>query len=175
MAELVEQTDGWSEAERYGQELAVAVLDSFGAESVIECRRDCPVSDISEPGYVHMIDTITYEVDPESLTVTTRVDKEYASWVNGGTWKMLARPFFTNGMQRATDRYEEIAMRATGTGPAQSTSQTSGGPSVSSPVAMRRPANPLRKRTDLGASTSSKAEGSKSPLRAKQEAKKKGV
>jgi HK97 gp10 family phage protein len=109
---MVETRDAWEDAERLGDEIVNRVLHAFGAMSVEECRADCPVSDNNEPGHVHMIDTIDYTV--EGPTCVTGVYKEYASYVDQGTSRQRPQPFFTNGMERSADRYEEMVQAEVG-------------------------------------------------------------
>jgi HK97 gp10 family phage protein len=80
-------------------------------------RRDCPVSDIRTPGYVHLRDTIDYEADTGSLEhfmyLQMYVVKSYAEYVNNGTSRMAPRPFHTNGVLEVEEHYEDIVMNDT--------------------------------------------------------------
>ncbi len=122
MSELTETFDGFDVAEEWASAARHQLLDEFGKLAVEEVKRDCPVSDINTPGYVHMIDTIDYEIDDgdgdaDLGSVNVFVLKDYASYVNYGTSRMGAQPFFTNGMQRAQDRLDELAMNLETTSP----------------------------------------------------------
>jgi hypothetical protein len=78
------------------------VLEGCGMLFKERAVRDCPVSDIDEPGYVHLYETIGYEVSLATTYfqqwVTFFVLKHYAIFVNNGTSRMRPRPFFTNGL-----------------------------------------------------------------------------
>ncbi|MGA9994655.1 MAG: hypothetical protein WBP93_04525 [Pyrinomonadaceae bacterium] len=58
-----------------------------------QMRRDCPVSDNNEPGHVHTRDTIEARASEDgSATVEAG---GAAVWINFGTYKTPAHPFFT--------------------------------------------------------------------------------
>jgi hypothetical protein len=90
-------------------------LEEAGALYRKVAQDECPVSDIDEPGYVHLIETINYEVDTSSLQsqqyVTFFVLKDYAQFVNDGTSRMAPRPFHDTGVNAVSEGFEDIVER----------------------------------------------------------------
>lgn len=76
-------------------------------------RQECPRSARNDPGYVHLQDTIDYELDANMMdhysVLTMYVVKDYAIYVNDGTSRMAPRPFFTNGVLAVEDGFDELA------------------------------------------------------------------
>lgn len=98
-------------------EVAGETLTHAGGRYKRRARADCPVSDIRSPGYVHLRDSIDFDVDLDStyhqMWVTFYVIKFYAEFVNNGTSRMAPRPFFTNGVLEVEESYEDLVMRDT--------------------------------------------------------------
>ena len=88
-------------------------LEGAGRWFYMVAREECPVSDIDEPGYVHLVDTIGYDVDTATTMlqwwVTFYVLKHYAIFVNNGTSRMGPRPFFDRGINAMTEHFEDVA------------------------------------------------------------------
>lgn len=88
------------------------VLDGAGTLYWNVARNECPISNIDEPGYVHLVETINYEVEPAPTFhmswVTFFVIKNYAQFVNDGTARMPPRPFFTDGVLAVSDGIDNI-------------------------------------------------------------------
>lgn len=97
-------------------ESANQALDGAGQLYKKTARSFCPRSNIEAPGYVHLIDTIDYDTDYESTFfqkwVTFFVVKSYAQFINNGTERMQARPFFTNGVLAVSDGMEGVVRTA---------------------------------------------------------------
>lgn len=95
--------------------LASDVLTEAGEEFKYTARMQCPVSATKEPGYVHLRDTIDYEVSQRSTFfqqwVIFFVGKYYATFVNNGTSRMAPRPFFTNGVLAVSDHIDDVVER----------------------------------------------------------------
>ena len=91
---------------------AASVLQGAGMLFERVAVEQCPVSDIDDPGYIHLYETIGYEVDQESTYhqqwVTFYVIKNYAQFVNDGTSRMGPRPFFTNGVLAVSDDMDSV-------------------------------------------------------------------
>lgn len=86
---------------------AHGVMSDAGELFRITAYRECPVSNINEPGYIHLRDTIGFELDQEStfyqMFLTFYVLKNYALFVNNGTSRMRPRPFFDWGLIAVQD------------------------------------------------------------------------
>lgn len=61
-----------------------------------------------DTGYLQ--DSIGYEYDETSATVYA--EAEYAQFVEYGTWKMAAQPYFTPAVEEAWDEFTSLAMDA---------------------------------------------------------------
>lgn len=74
--------------------------------------RYCPVSDISEPGYTHLYETIRVvgvnQYAADVVAGDTRLDVDYAPYPEFGTYKMAARPYMRPA---ATDAARELDRR----------------------------------------------------------------
>jgi hypothetical protein len=94
------------------EKTAAQVLDGAGERFWNVARQECPISDIDEPGYVHLVETINWDVDQETtfsqIWVTFFVEKSYAMFVNNGTSRMPPRPFFDMGVAAVSDGIDEI-------------------------------------------------------------------
>lgn len=94
------------------REACAATLDGAGQLFKSTAYRECPVSTNNAPGYVHLRDTIGYEVDTESTFyqqfVQFYVVKDYAHFINDGTSRMAPRPFFSDGMMAVDDHFEDV-------------------------------------------------------------------
>jgi HK97 gp10 family phage protein len=92
--------------------LSGQVLDDLGQVFHSTAYDECPVSNIDEPGYVHLRDTIGYQISqPDTIgqqEVTFYATKDYAEFVNDGTSTMEPRPFFTDGLLAVEDKIDDI-------------------------------------------------------------------
>lgn len=88
------------------------VLDGAGLRFHKVAYAECPRSNINTPGYVHLQDTIGYEVDQQSTFyqqwATFYAVKSYAQFVNDGTSRMPPRPFFDHGILAVQDDMDVI-------------------------------------------------------------------
>lgn len=89
----------------------MALVDA-GEMFKVTARTECPRSNIDTPGYVHLQDTIGYEVDADSLVsqmwVSFWVIKSYAEFINNGTSRMPPRPFFTDGVNAVAEHFDDV-------------------------------------------------------------------
>lgn len=75
---------------------AVLVIQQVGEEIAAAARNDAPVRTGRLQGSIHS------ENAPDGCVVAA--DAPYAGFVNGGTRRMAARPFFTNALLDAQDK-----------------------------------------------------------------------
>lgn len=91
---------------------AIATLSDAGELFKKTARRECPVSKIRTPGYVHLRETIDFVTDADSMFylafVQLFVIKNYAIYINNGTSRMPPRPFFDAGVSAVNDHYDEV-------------------------------------------------------------------
>lgn len=94
---------------------ATRVLMGCGMKFQEVAVDECPVSNISTPGYIHLYQTIGYEVSDLTtyyqMWVTFFVLKHYALFVNNGTSRMRPRPFFDRGIAAMEDGVEDLVRR----------------------------------------------------------------
>ena len=81
------------------------VLTVLGQDIVEDARRFCPVSSVSEPGYIHLRDDIDFEVfngtgEFPTLRVGNKT-KDYSVYVELGTSKAQAQPYLRPAVEKA--------------------------------------------------------------------------
>ena len=91
------------------------LLDDAGTVFWDVARNECPISTIDEPGYVHLVETINYDIADETTFYQTWVTfyavKHYAQYVNNGTSRMPARPFFDKGLAAVGDQIDGLILK----------------------------------------------------------------
>lgn len=100
------------------QEVRAAAVDTLTVAGDVfryVAQNEAPISYKSGKNYVHMVETINYDVDTDSALhqawVTFFVLPFYSQFVNFGTSRMPPRPFFTNGVLAVQNGYDLIAYR----------------------------------------------------------------
>lgn len=86
-------------------------VTEWAADSMVEyAKEEAPVSDNNAPGHIHLVDRIRsvwrnqYRKDAVS-------EAEYSFWVNNGTTRMAANPFWDRALERVRAEYVGEAQR----------------------------------------------------------------